>query len=223
MNRQNKPEVGPVLNLTLAGKVASFENRSQSDAANSAASLAARMARTWEQVHSYGLKLRADTTRPMLEREHLLAQFAQKQIQALSPTVQSIMNRLNERRSSVQDRIDNSLKETDTLAAMKGSEVRQFLRSLSDTERAEVLKDPAMAKAAVSAPPSLSGLKSDHYQFVRDGVVAREQPQAVQELADVDMGTDMLVMASQALLSNTMAYTDPETIGNRVEAPGQVA
>lgn len=220
MNRSN---ITSILNLTLAGKVASFENKSQSEAASSAASLSARMARTWTQIFDYGNKLRADTTRPELEREHLLAQFSQAQIKALSPSVQAAMTRLNDRRAGVQERIDNSLREVDSVASIKGMEARQFLRSLSDTERAEVLKDPAMAKAAVCAPPSLSGLHADHYQFVKDGVIAREQPQAVQELADVETGTDMLMMASQALLSSTMAYTDHETMGSRVEAPSQAA
>lgn len=213
------------LNLTVAGRVATFENKSKSEAAASASALTLRMMRTWSNVFDYGTKLRADTSRPEIERERLLAQFASRQIDALSPAVTSAMNRLNERRQIAQDRIDALHAERDTLAATRGAEARAFLRSLPELERMTALSDPMLAKAAASAPARLSGLKDDAHVQVREAVAARELPDAIAEIADLDAGTELLMMASHALIANTAAWTDQETARVYVaEAPAdQVA
>lgn len=219
MNNYNRGNAGPILNLTLRGMIAAFKNASASEAASNAAALAARIDRSWEATHGYGEKLRADTTRPQLEAEAVLAQYAQGQIKTLSPAIETTMGRLTSRRGSLEAHIDGALRETDPVQSIRGMEIRSHLRSLSETERAELLKDHQMAKAAVCAPPGLSGCKPDHYASLREGVIAKEFPSQVQEIADVDMGINMLVTASQALLSNTLSYTDPEAVGQRAQAP----
>lgn len=219
----NRP-VGNILNLTLTGKLAAFTCESKSDVARSAASLAARMDCTWTQIWDFGQRIRADTTRSSLDREALLSQFSKKQVDALNPEASKAMIALDNRRAAIEKNLADSLREVDAVSAMRGQEIRGYLRSLNATERADVLKnDPAMAHAAACGPAALSGLTADHYAFLKNEVIQREQPQMVQELADVNAGTDMLKMACTALVQNYATWTNQAVLEGRVEAPTQEA
>lgn len=219
----NQKKPSGTLNLTLAGMLATFENKSNSQTAAAAVQMATQMARAWQNVYDFGVKVRADQSRPELEREHLLAQLGQRQVASISPGVEKAMLNLTTRRDTVQSQIDSTFKEADTLAAMKGSEARAYLRTLTDGQRFDALADQVLAKAAASAPARLSNLNDGQHDRVRQDVAMRERPQEMAELQDLGHATDMLLMASDSLVKNIQSFTHAEVMRTRVEAPSDQA
>lgn len=219
----NQKKLSDTLNLTLSGALSVWKNESNSGTAAAAALLASQMAKAWTGVYAYGIRVRADQSRPELEREHLLAQFGKRQIDSISPGVEKAMANLTIRSAAVQSQIDATFREGDTLSAMKGSEARAYLRTLTDGQRFDALADPVLAKAAASAPARLSNLNQGQLDQVRKAVAMREQPESFAELNDLGTAQEMLLLASDSLVKSIQSFTHAEVMNARVEAPDQAA
>ena len=207
------------LNLTVRGQRAEWEPKSQSAAARTGAQLVDRLIGTWGQIHDYTVKVRADETRPLLERERLASEFANKAIKSVSDSVEQASREMIAQRKRAQERLEAAFTESDQLAAMRGAEMRTMLRSLDPAARAEALADPAVAKAAVCGPAALSGMDADRHRHLRDTIAVRDHADIVGEIKDLDAVSEWLYKAGNALVAHSTAFIDHEATKVRTEAP----
>lgn len=140
----------------------------------------------WGEIHDTHQRRMKDLTATEFGRLKSSADFAKGKMTALGNAVTEAAARARAEADRIRAKMDAELRPRDPAQTLLDGELRAYLRSLP-TERVigAARSDPALLRAAVTAPAALSGIQADVHKTLQSEHLAAVMPEDVAKYADL--------------------------------------
>ena len=172
-----------------------------------------RANQAWGDIYATHERRMADLTMTEFGRLKSSAEFARGKLNEADRNIASALENAEASLGVLRSRLDSALRPADPAQAILDGELRAHLRTLpADKVLGVVRADPAMRKAAASAPAALSGLAAEAHESIRSEHLRAVMPEESDQYQDLLEAVNAAGTAIQSLSTYSRELIDFDSV-----------